>query len=1622
MGTQSLPQPTAAPHTSLDQRTRSTHQPRSSSNSPILRSLTFRNLSLRSRKQSINEALPQVITPLTAPSDNLPSIVEHRPETQIPSSNPRTLSSNRHSHLPRQKQQQQQQPKKHDPSSSLDSSVHRSSNRRILSQGPSTVLSVISESAPKQHSTSLETHFQRYSKSQTSLPTTNATTSSSSSSQDQSLAEMKRLLNRSNKDSHGDGNRENALRSGTRRFAKSTVDLSSDRDGYFSGAESPSSSRKSASYVRKGYNDKSDGYLGSNEEKSAHGIRSLGRKFFKPSSAAVNNSSPYSWLSPGAARQGSQSSQSTLQSSPPHTPTTPHSPAGALGASKDHFFLNGLPQLPPLTSLGSVASKEPISVDNIGPPVTSSASLASGIHTSHVNGSSLAPKKPLTIAVPAPARTSSIIKDPSPRVTIAPLASPSKAHTPTVSSPLATTFSNVSPQQESPRAVSPLPTSSSFDETSDFLAAVLNFGENGIGNASSYDDTPVAARSPTPQSSSFSTTSSSFGSFAYQGTGSAFDSSRTLPRRLTEAQLAQLEQEDRQKRTSPPRSTYGRSNMTPSYSARPGLFSTSTRRRQDSDSEDEYGDADAAESDDDEDWDAAKKSEPTSQVNGKAKGPSLAKDQPSEFSTSDKLTPGRKSSDFMSRASAFLKSRTSNAALSPTASPLASPITSELPTGNSPSAFPSSFARQKRNVAGSPDPTQNERSRSTTPTPLPGLNSPAKRALYACTLLKVHPQLDSILKVGVSAAADFGEIPGSVEIRFPRSINSVKKLDAASKFGGSQLGVAGAPITLGSRRLDVALAQTKVMRKLRRRLTRDDEVEIGWFLKGYASEIISPETIAKSLAAKPQVSPEALARPLISSQEGEKIPLRSASANARTSVDSISPTTPGEAKDAARKVGPNGGNEGTGLARWVMRKPFLERCAMIRGEDEDAFNVGDVVVDTEHAATAISAVSADTFRVGDIVHPKRQSAVPATAGQRAMPTARPGTVELSPRIRVLAGFSPRPEPSPVKKPIKRSQTAAVPKAPAPWSARRQTSLDAPQSSSSQGVSRSQAAHLQAAHDKLTGKSDKVAAVGSAKLQQSLSPAQALAVQTRVDMQSSRRGSADSVLTGSSPFHSPQLSSRGLDADSNEASGGEYYSAFESEEDDDKPISTLAFRRRSSAVGAGDREAADSSSVTIKADDSPKTTRAVSPRPEEQDRIIALEQELASLKRREQYRESMLSIERAQLNKLRIEQEAARKLEEQKRQLKQARERRSRTEHSDVLTSHTYGAGSSLARHENASARRLKHSSSMADVTPTAAPATEVLTAHTQLSSRRSSQNLGGRSPLLGASPSASRLSVVAEKPTIAPGTNALSPPAHPDQSSRRNSALNPPVAASARASAALTSTNKKALPTQNGGIPASPSQQPSREHSARRLSYGSSAGNQPSELPRSSSRNNLQAAYSMSPVTGGGLSPGYVQRSLSPSPVSPKQQPLSSRPSLSALPHRHQQVSPRLAGGEFHGGHPTSPGRSNSGPFDGPAGATKLGPGYSPQQAQTHQEHLQQLHQQQQWQQFQQWQQMQYQQSQHMQYQQAQQAQMRQYNMGAMPHSATFGGYMGSPQPLVRLSHADIPSSARSARSEYGEV
>ncbi|SNX81728.1 uncharacterized protein MEPE_00433 [Melanopsichium pennsylvanicum] len=268
--------------------------------------------------------------------------------------------------------------------------------------------------------------------------------------------------------------------------------------------------------------------------------------------------------------------------------------------------------------------------------------------------------------------------------------------------------------------------------------------------------------------------------------------------------------------------------------------------------------------------------------------------------------------------------------------------------------YPSSLATNSRTRSPSTD-------GPAIPNPRPpGLDTGAKKSLYNCTLLKVHQHLAPTLAgdaearnlIPVIAAGEI--LYNNEDLRFPRSVNSQSKLSQHSTTYGF------------TRNLQVALARTEVMRKLRReRLRIEEEVEISWFQRRYGSSSIAPELIGKALRQRQLVSPEALAKPPIAAPQN---PRRLSGIH-------------GEFRGA--RMG-----EKNGIITWAKRKTFTERTVVLLPAEE--FGVGEVLVDgSAKLATGRSTI--------------------------------PQGMDYSPRIRVLAGLPNVDEERLMKYPMLKSQ-------------------------------------------------------------------------------------------------------------------------------------------------------------------------------------------------------------------------------------------------------------------------------------------------------------------------------------------------------------------------------------------------------------------------------------------------------------------------------------------------------------------------------------------------------------------------------------------------------------------------
>ncbi|PWZ02611.1 hypothetical protein BCV70DRAFT_3267 [Testicularia cyperi] len=283
-----------------------------------------------------------------------------------------------------------------------------------------------------------------------------------------------------------------------------------------------------------------------------------------------------------------------------------------------------------------------------------------------------------------------------------------------------------------------------------------------------------------------------------------------------------------------------------------------------------------------------------------------------------------------------------------------------------PSQYPSSFAKvtsRSQSRDSQIERSEDQAGRLQAPTHAVGLNTPSKKALYACTLLKVHMHLAQTLaddpgaRTQIPIIAGGGSLYSNEELRFPRSINPQSRLRAHSTTYSF------------IRDLRVALGRTEVMRKLRRdRLRIDEEVEISWFQRSYGTGAIAPEHIAKALRQRQNISPEALAKPPIAAPEDSAMASRINLDSSRR-LSGISNLEPGQRihSDAERN----------GIVAWAQRPSFQLRMSVILPVDE--------------------------FMPGEILHSHATKLAEDFDLRREL-QGRPQNVSYSPRIRVLAGL------------------------------------------------------------------------------------------------------------------------------------------------------------------------------------------------------------------------------------------------------------------------------------------------------------------------------------------------------------------------------------------------------------------------------------------------------------------------------------------------------------------------------------------------------------------------------------------------------------------------------------------
>lgn len=603
------------------------------------------------------------------------------------------------------------------------------------------------------------------------------------------------------------------------RSTNAALDESSDVE-YSKYATAPRRSKKqlNASHDFK-LNTKS-----SNTSSSGMGtLRGLGRKLFNRSSSNLK-AAPLL-----ASRSQSASSSSTTQS-PPLTPTTPPQqvqPVWLPNGQKDFFSnFSGLP------SSVNMLDVTPLERSGVSPKTKQGAFATDSDDE---------------------CGRSSFSRDRA-----APHQSPSIYSSPMMATPSPSAFISSS-RKEIPAVIEE-------EGDSDFLRAVLNFGEGGEDSLLSTPSFRGGRAAPLPTRSSSlgqiagATSSSSASSFATP-------SPRVPPRRAADGRVILTQEAAKD---------FAIAKEKPAYKVvhqkfRKGLFG----RGNDSESEDEYG---TDEGEDEGDSTVTSHPVSTAAPSGQQQQPNAIKEEATKF--------------------------------------------------------PSSFVKSSRTRSPSHD--------AETGAPrLVGLDSAAKKALYNCTLLKVHQHLASTLASDAThrpliPVINSGEkLYNTDDVRFPRSINSADKLRQHSSTYGF------------SRNLHVALARTEVMRKLRRdRLPIKEEVEISWFQRKYGSTSIAVEMVGKALKQRQMVSPEALAKPTIAAPSGTMI------------------GAAGGRRNSAEK---------NGIVCWAERRSFEERMVELLPAEEVA--VGEVLLE------GAKVRSSSRRSVGG---------VPA--------------VGYSPRIRVLAGL------------------------------------------------------------------------------------------------------------------------------------------------------------------------------------------------------------------------------------------------------------------------------------------------------------------------------------------------------------------------------------------------------------------------------------------------------------------------------------------------------------------------------------------------------------------------------------------------------------------------------------------
>ncbi|EPQ26156.1 uncharacterized protein PFL1_06364 [Pseudozyma flocculosa PF-1] len=985
---------------------------------------------------------------------------------------------------------------------------------------------------------------------------------------------------------------------------KGSADGSSDADSRFDGALDSKGAANSRRSKSKGTGSSGGGNPGLTVG-TGGSIKGLGRRLFKRSSST--NLNP-------ASRSHSASSASTAPSSPPLTPTTPPVLPVCLPNGKKDFFGDS-PNLPPvsLTSSGkplqslneTLGQMEPHPASSEASFRSPSSSLSRSLASSPIGRN--AGLYPDSLGASSFSLTSTTAES-SPASK--PVTLPTLPEATASRSDARSSSSGGGGQSSMPALFE-----EGGDGDSDFLRAVLNFGESEGDDLGAYSGRGGRA-APLPRRSSSLFTSTDFGgagasssslaSFRYNG-GYSTSASSSIQRR--NGKLVMTEAAAKELSAGP---AYRSKTLRPLH-VRPGLF-----RRDSDDSEDSYGE-------DDKESKATSPISPTTPISPTSTAP------PSSFKQT------------LSYFSSLAKNKTK-------------PPSPPEPRGRDASAQEDAGQQQDDEedyVVLRPGP--------------PGLDTPSKRSLYTCTLLKVHPYLAPTLVPSLAETAG-GLTKATAELRFPRSINR----EDALRNHTSTLGV--------SRSLHAAVGRTIVMRKLKKlSLPIEQEVEISWFQRKYSTESVSPETIRTALAKRQMVNPEALARPpimtpnLSADQQGAGGVGDGDLASSRR-LSGIVNLTPGQ-KLAAAPSDP----DHNGMIVWARRPGFLQRCSVTFAED--ACHPGDVVLP-----------AAMNFAIGV------GTVLPVVKGSKA----KPQPISFSPRVRLLAGLPSVEEERRLRAPVpskfrRREASQRISRAfagePAYRGRSRQASAGGTDDGRPSREQRPKEAHKKAPAPWLAPRNPQLLAPGASVPRSPSSSARSPSLSPNLDRDPSSRAAQTRTSTGSADSASAAL------AEGKEAQDGQEGDS-DAESEEDVPLGQLRdFRAHRAAE-----------------------TERIQKLEEEIAQLRLKEQirEREELERRE-LEERTRRLEEERVLEVRRAREQAAMQEKAKKMLIEARERRGNTRQSVLLSAANYGAGSPLvgpqprlakqASNSNLTAetgpgatsdsrtRKLRHSSSLAQLSP-----------------------------------------------------------------------------------------------------------------------------------------------------------------------------------------------------------------------------------------------------------------------------------------------------------------------------------